>query len=152
MIYDNQHGKGRNHIEICCTATKNAGSVCEQETEETLTMGSAGENDHRNLIASRRDILLTSVAALGSAALTKGLHAEERSAQGGLARSKQGMVTSPHDLASQAGLEVLQAGGNAIEAAIAIGATLSVTYPHFSGLGGDAFMIISDRKGNVLTL
>ena len=62
------------------------------------------------------------------------------------------MVTSPHDLASQAGLEVLQAGGNAIEAAIAIGATLCVTYPHFSGLGGDAFMIISDRKGNGLTL
>ena len=56
-----------------------------------------------------------------------------------LATSTEGMVTSPHGLASEAGLEVLRAGGNAIEAAIAIGAALSVTYPHFTGLGGDAF-------------
>ncbi|CAG4901138.1 gamma-glutamyltransferase [Paraburkholderia saeva] len=70
----------------------------------------------------------------------------------GLAQSTRGMVTSPHGLASEAGLEVLRAGGNAIEAAIAIGAALSVTYPHFTGLGGDAFMVISDRAGNVRTL
>jgi len=69
-----------------------------------------------------------------------------------LARSKKGMVTSPHDLATQAGIEVLRRGGNAIEAAIATCATLAVTYPHFCGLGGDAFMIISDRRGNVRTL
>lgn len=69
-----------------------------------------------------------------------------------LARSTRGMVTSPHALASEAGREVLRAGGNAIEAAIAIGAVLSVTYPHFTGLGGDAFMVISDRAGNVRTL
>ncbi|WP_047908103.1 gamma-glutamyltransferase family protein [Pandoraea faecigallinarum] len=68
-----------------------------------------------------------------------------------LAQSARGMVTSPHELASEAGLEVLRAGGNAIEAAIAIGAVLSVTYPHFTGLGGDAFMVISDRDGNVRT-
>lgn len=66
--------------------------------------------------------------------------------------STRGMVTSPHVLASEAGLEVLRSGGNAIEAAIAIGAVLSVTYPHFTGLGGDAFMVISDRDGNVRTL
>ncbi|VVD65441.1 Putative gamma-glutamyltransferase YwrD [Pandoraea morbifera] len=69
-----------------------------------------------------------------------------------LAQSTRGMVTSPHELASEAGLEVLRAGGNAIEAAIAIGAVLSVTYPHFTGLGGDAFMVISDSDGNVRTL
>ncbi|MBN3764326.1 gamma-glutamyltransferase [Burkholderia sp. Ac-20365] len=69
-----------------------------------------------------------------------------------LAKSPHGMVTSPHELASEAGLDVLRAGGNAIEAAIAIGAVLSVTYPHFTGLGGDAFMVISDRAGNVRTL
>lgn len=69
-----------------------------------------------------------------------------------LAQSSRGMVTSPHELASEAGREVLRAGGNAIEAAIAVGAVLSVTYPHFTGLGGDAFMVISDRAGNVRTL
>lgn len=68
------------------------------------------------------------------------------------AHSRHGMVTSPHEMASQAGLDVLKAGGNAVEAAIAIGACLSVTYPHFTGLGGDAFMLIGDAAGKVLTV
>ena len=63
-----------------------------------------------------------------------------------------GMVTSPHALASEAGRDVLRAGGNAIEAAIAIGAALCVTYPHFTGLGGDAFWVIGDRQGTLRTL
>lgn len=67
-------------------------------------------------------------------------------------RSRHGMVTSPHELASQAGLDILKAGGNAVEAAIAIGTCLSVTYPHFTGLGGDAFMLIGDAAGKVLTV
>jgi gamma-glutamyltranspeptidase/glutathione hydrolase len=63
-----------------------------------------------------------------------------------------GMVTSPHALASEAGRDVLRAGGNAIEAAIAIGAALCVTYPHFTGLGGDAFWVIGDRQGMLRTV
>jgi len=69
-----------------------------------------------------------------------------------LAHSHKGMVTSPHTLATEAGLEVLHKGGNAVEAAITMGACLAVTYPHFTGLGGDAFMIIADAKGGVQTL
>lgn len=68
------------------------------------------------------------------------------------AKSFSGMVTSPHALATQAGLDVLKAGGNAVEAAIAIGAALCVTYPQFTGFGGDAFMIISDAAGNTRTI
>ena len=68
------------------------------------------------------------------------------------ATSSRGMVTSPHAGASQAGLDVLAAGGNAIEAAIAIAACLGVTYPHFSGFGGDAFMLIADTQGHVQSL
>src|ERR1700744_4459318 len=71
---------------------------------------------------------------------------------GKLACSTGGMVTGPHALASQAGLDVLRAGGNAIEAAIAIGAELAVTYPHFTGLGGDAFWVIGDRNGLLRTV
>ena len=70
----------------------------------------------------------------------------------GLASSTGGMVTSPHALASEAGRDVLRAGGNAIEAAIAIGAALCVTYPHFTGLGGDAFWVIGDRQGRLRTV
>ncbi len=58
------------------------------------------------------------------------------------------MVTSPHRLATKAGEAVLAAGGNAIEAAIAVGAVLAVVYPHFCGLGGDAVWVVADGDGN----
>lgn len=44
------------------------------------------------------------------------------------ARSLRGMVTSPHHLASEAGLRVLREGGTAVEATIAMGACLAVVY------------------------
>ncbi|HEX9748406.1 MAG TPA: gamma-glutamyltransferase [Methylomirabilota bacterium] len=56
----------------------------------------------------------------------------------------RGMVTSPHALASQAGVAILQAGGSAVDAAIAAAAVLSVVYPHMTSLGGDAFWLIHD--------
>jgi gamma-glutamyltranspeptidase/glutathione hydrolase len=58
--------------------------------------------------------------------------------------ARRGMVTSPHHLASQAGLAVLRDGGTAIEAAIATAACLCVVYPHMTGLGGDAFWLIAE--------
>src|ERR1700761_6104703 len=57
-----------------------------------------------------------------------------------------GMVTSPHSLASAAGVDVLRAGGSAVDAAIATSAALSVLYPHMTGIGGDAFWLINDAK------
>ncbi|MDE2606149.1 MAG: gamma-glutamyltransferase [Burkholderiales bacterium] len=56
----------------------------------------------------------------------------------------RGMVTSPHALASQAGLDILRRGGSAVDAAIAVTSTLAVIYPHMTGLGGDAFWLIHD--------
>ena len=58
----------------------------------------------------------------------------------------RGMGTCPHSLASQAGVDVLRAGGSAVDAAIATSAALSVLYPHMTGLGGDAFWLIYDAK------
>jgi oxamate amidohydrolase len=103
---------------------------------------------------SRRDFLVVSAALAGSAALPIGgcAHAPAPKIRDKLARSTRGMVTSPHVLASEAGLEILAEGGNAIEAAIAMGSVLWVTYPHFCGIGGDAFCVIADRGGNVRTL
>ena len=62
----------------------------------------------------------------------------------------RGMVTSPHALASEAGVDVLRAGGSAVDAAMAASAMLAVVYPHMTGIGGDAFWLIHDgRTGEV---
>lgn len=55
----------------------------------------------------------------------------------------RGMVSSPHYLASASGQDALRRGGSAVDAAIAINATLCVVYPHMAGLGGDAFWLIA---------
>lgn len=70
-----------------------------------------------------------------------------RQATGANATSAKAMVTAPHWLAAEAGEKVLRRGGNAIEAVIAAGATLSVVYPHFCGLGGDAIWLVADPSG-----
>lgn len=54
----------------------------------------------------------------------------------------RGMITTPHYLASQAGLHILRSGGCAIEAAIAAAAVLTVVYPQMCTLGGDNFWLI----------
>lgn len=57
-----------------------------------------------------------------------------------------GVVSTPHYLASSAGLNILQQGGSAVDAAIAANAVLCVVYPHMAGLGGDGFWLIAEPK------
>ena len=62
------------------------------------------------------------------------------------ARAASGMVACPHVLASEAGVEMLKAGGSAVDAAIAASAVLSVIYPHMTSIGGDQFWLIWDAQ------
>lgn len=60
--------------------------------------------------------------------------------------ARNGMVASEQELASQIGLNVLKAGGNAVDAAVAMGFALAVALPNAGNLGGGGFMMIHDAK------
>jgi len=65
---------------------------------------------------------------------------------------KNGVVSSVHSLASEVGINILKAGGNAVDAAIATGLTLGVVDQANCGLGGGAFIVIRLASGTVYTL
>lgn len=62
-------------------------------------------------------------------------------------RGKHAMVASQHELASAIGVAVMKKGGNAVDAAIAVGLALAVVYPEAGNVGGGGFMLIRDAKG-----
>jgi oxamate amidohydrolase len=62
---------------------------------------------------------------------------------------RRGVVCAPHALAVDAGRQILAEGGNALEAMLAMAASIAAVYPHMNHIGGDGFWMIHERSGRV---
>ncbi len=69
-----------------------------------------------------------------------------------VAKGERGIVASVHPLATQAGIDAMKNGGNAIDAAVAVAVTLGVVDGHNSGIGGGCFMLIRRANGEFVAL
>jgi gamma-glutamyltranspeptidase/glutathione hydrolase len=66
--------------------------------------------------------------------------------------AKHGMVVTAEPLASDVGVEILRSGGNAVDAAVAVGFALAVTYPYAGNIGGGGFMLVRMANGEAVVI
>src|ERR1700731_1180743 len=78
------------------------------------------------------------------------LQAQDRSQGRSMVISRDGIVAAESPLAAQAGVRILEHGGNAVDAAIAANAVMGVVAPMSNGVGGDLFAIIHEAKTETL--
>jgi gamma-glutamyltranspeptidase / glutathione hydrolase len=94
-----------------------------------------------------RGLILLSLAC---AMLTGDSYGQDRSQTRSMVISRDGIVATESPLAAQAGVRILEHGGNAVDAAIATNAMMGVVEPMMNGVGGDLFAIVYDAKANKL--
>jgi gamma-glutamyltranspeptidase/glutathione hydrolase len=95
-------------------------------------------------------VLLILFSSIFSALASSAVHAQDRGQARSMVISRNGIVAAESPLAAQAGVRVLEQGGNAVDAAIATNAMMGVVQPMSNGIGGDLFAIVYDAKANKL--
>jgi len=111
----------------------------------------------KNVISS---LALLSAVQVQSAEVSKPINGPYNMGSEGIVRYEdvfhpvvgtKGMVSSQNTIASQVGVDILNAGGNAIDASVAIGLALAVTLPRAGNLGGGGFMVLHSAKSGKTT-
>ncbi|HET7258682.1 MAG TPA: gamma-glutamyltransferase, partial [Candidatus Acidoferrum sp.] len=87
---------------------------------------------------------------VAGAMLAGNVNAQDRSQTRSMVISRNGIVAAESPLAAQAGVRILERGGNAVDAAIATNAMMGIVEPMMNGIGGDLFAIVYDAKANKL--
>jgi gamma-glutamyltranspeptidase/glutathione hydrolase len=98
---------------------------------------------HRRLIPR-----VASFALIGVLASPIAARSDEQIGHAQAVVAKNGMVVAQEATAARVGVDVLQKGGNAVDAAVAVGFALAVTYPRAGNLGGGGFMLIHQASGS----
>ena len=98
--------------------------------------------------------ILTALIVIGSASLTFAEGPFERPARTPVETTtgKDGVIVSNCDIASQIGVDVLAEGGNAVDASIAVGFALAVTWPEAGNIGGGGFMMVAPPEKEVVCI
>jgi len=91
-------------------------------------------------------VLLVALVAGGNATA----HAQDRNQGRSMVMSRYGVVAAESPLAAQAGVQMLEHGGNAVDAAVAANALMGLVAPMSNGMGGDLFAIVYDAKSGKL--
>src|SRR5947209_8795783 len=65
---------------------------------------------------------------------------------------RRGVVAAPHHAAVETGRAILAEGGNALEAMVAMAATIAAVYPHMNHVGGDGFWLVRQPSGRLRAL
>jgi gamma-glutamyltranspeptidase / glutathione hydrolase len=97
----------------------------------------------------RRSILrLACLVLIGALTLPIAARSDEQIGHAQAVVAKNGMVVAQEAIAARVGADILQQGGNAVDAAVAVGFALAVTYPRAGNLGGGGFMLIHQASGD----
>jgi gamma-glutamyltranspeptidase / glutathione hydrolase len=107
---------------------------------------------HKSVLRGAVCLALAGLLALPSAARSDDHGAENNGLHAQRAVAQNGMVVAQEALAARVGADILQKGGNAVDAAVAVGFALAVTYPRAGNIGGGGFMVIHRADGGDTTI
>jgi gamma-glutamyltranspeptidase / glutathione hydrolase len=109
-------------------------------------------HSHSSVLRGAVCLALAGLLALPFVARADERGAENSSLHAQRAVAQNGMVVAQEALAARVGADILQKGGNAVDAAVAVGFALAVTYPRAGNIGGGGFMVIHRADGNDTTI